>query len=657
MSKLKFTSHDTKAMVKSLDLNNYRLNNIYYIDNKSIMLKFTNQNEKKFLLLDSGNVFYPYLDKFISTKTFISTFVGKLRKHLVNKRLKYISQLGEDRIVDFCFGFDDIEYHILLELYGKGNIILTDNEYTILTLIHPFYYNDTEDSKVKVGNKYPFHYACKNKEAYNVKQSDLVNYFKKELSNKPISIKEFLSRSPISVFSPIIINHAISNLGIDINNKITKDDDYKNITIHFDSIMSEINKLLNLKEFKGYILENGQFIPYLYHQYKNIKYEEYETFGEAVFNHFKKITNKKEIKQEKKKKTKDKTNKVISKLELKNNEYNNKIEVTNKIIDILIEYNEILEQIKVNKIGEDGFEILDNEPHLNKLTIKYNSLNFTLDSTRSVYGNLSDYYCKIRELERKKNRTIEVLNDMKQNKIKLEKIKTPVIKLNSRKIVFWYEKYNWFFSSDNFLVISGKNANQNEEIVKKRLEKNDKYLHIEKDKSGSCIIKNPSNLDIPIKTLIEAGDFVVSHTKSWSSGVGDKSFYVNASQVSKKPESGEHLSHGSFIIRGVRNYLPVATMELGLGFYFKNADNDKFEYEGNSKVEYAFLMCGPYRSVSKFKYRVKITNGTQKIGKIIKKILPEIYKKCNQYEKIAIKKIPDEEYHRVLVSNIRAFVK
>ena len=42
--------------------------------------------------------------------------------------------------------------------------------------------------------------------------------------------------------------------------------------------------------------------------------------------------------------------------------------------------------------------------------------------------------------------------------------------INSRK-AFWFEKFYWFITSENFLVISGRDAQQNEVLVKKYLKK------------------------------------------------------------------------------------------------------------------------------------------------------------------------------------------
>lgn len=39
--------------------------------------------------------------------------------------------------------------------------------------------------------------------------------------------------------------------------------------------------------------------------------------------------------------------------------------------------------------------------------------------------------------------------------------------------VHWFEKFNWFISSENYLVISGRDAQQNELIVKRYMSKDD----------------------------------------------------------------------------------------------------------------------------------------------------------------------------------------
>lgn len=79
----------------------------------------------------------------------------KLRKHLKNKRLEYIRQLGVDRIIDIQFGSGEVAYHVILELYDRGNIVITDYEWTILNILRPRKEGENDDVKFMVREKYP----------------------------------------------------------------------------------------------------------------------------------------------------------------------------------------------------------------------------------------------------------------------------------------------------------------------------------------------------------------------------------------------------------------------------------------------------------------------------------------------------------------------
>ena len=62
-----------------------------------------------------------------------------------NKRLEGVEQLGVDRVVDLTFGSGDLTHHLIVELYDKGNIVLTDHEYVILNVLRPR--KEGEDTK------------------------------------------------------------------------------------------------------------------------------------------------------------------------------------------------------------------------------------------------------------------------------------------------------------------------------------------------------------------------------------------------------------------------------------------------------------------------------------------------------------------------------
>ena len=63
-----------------------------------------------------------------------------------------------DRVVDFTFGSGETAFHVILELYAAGNIILTDHAYVIMNLLRTHQYD--ESVNVAVREVYPIAYAA-----------------------------------------------------------------------------------------------------------------------------------------------------------------------------------------------------------------------------------------------------------------------------------------------------------------------------------------------------------------------------------------------------------------------------------------------------------------------------------------------------------------
>ncbi|ERH08064.1 MAG: putative eukaryotic snRNP-like RNA-binding protein [Halonotius sp. J07HN4] len=136
----------------------------------------------------------------------------------------------------------------------------------------------------------------------------------------------------------------------------------------------------------------------------------------------------------------------------------------------------------------------------------------------------------------------------------------------------WYERFRWFHTTDDFLVIGGRNADQNEELVKKYMSSGDRFFHAQAHGGPVTILKatGPSEpakaVDFPESTLREAAQFAVSHSSVWKAGqhAGDV-YMVAPDQVSKTPESGEYIEKGSFVIRGDRTYYNDLAVDLAVG--------------------------------------------------------------------------------------------
>ncbi|KAM7273084.1 hypothetical protein ACFE04_027748 [Oxalis oulophora] len=71
-----------------------------------------------------------------------------------DKRLEDVRQLGYDQIVLFQFGVGANAHYIILELYAQGNIILTDSDFTVLTLLHS-HGDDDKGIAIMSRHRYP----------------------------------------------------------------------------------------------------------------------------------------------------------------------------------------------------------------------------------------------------------------------------------------------------------------------------------------------------------------------------------------------------------------------------------------------------------------------------------------------------------------------
>lgn len=74
-----------------------------------------------------------------------------------------------------------------------------------------------------------------------------------------------------------------------------------------------------------------------------------------------------------------------------------------------------------------------------------------------------------------------------------------------------YKKFRWFFTSSGKLVIGGKNAEQNEQIINQHLNKNDLVLHTKSAGSPFCVIKGKASK----KDIVEAAVFCARYSKEW----------------------------------------------------------------------------------------------------------------------------------------------
>ncbi|KAF1356458.1 hypothetical protein BDV97DRAFT_287364 [Delphinella strobiligena] len=214
-------------------------------------------------------------------------------------------------------------------------------------------------------------------------------------------------------------------------------------------------------------------------------------------------------------------------------------------------------------------------------------LTVDIDLGLSGWSNARQYYDQRKSAATKQEKTeqasskalksteAKIQADLKKGLKQEKQVLRPVRK------ALWFEKFIYFISSDGYLVLGGKDAQQSEILYRRDLKKGDIYVHTDLPGAASVIIKNNPNEDdapIPPSTLQQAGNMSVCTSNAWDSKAVMSAWWVNADQVSKTGPTGEYLAAGGFQISGKKNFLPPAQLLLGFGVMFQISEESKAKH-------------------------------------------------------------------------------
>lgn len=171
----------------------------------------------------------------------------------------------------------------------------------------------------------------------------------------------------------------------------------------------------------------------------------------------------------------------------------------------------------------------------------------------SVESNAGRYYDLAKKFRKKREGAIAAIERPLRPK---EETKRQVRTSKPR----WFHRFRWFYTTDGTLVIGGRDAGQNDEIVKKYLEGVDTFLHADVHGGSVVVVKGGT------EKMDEAVQFAASYSNAWKSGAASADVYAAApSQVSKTPEAGEFVARGGFIVRGERTYHRNVPLAVAIG--------------------------------------------------------------------------------------------
>ncbi|KAI7737225.1 hypothetical protein M8C21_001548 [Ambrosia artemisiifolia] len=616
-----------------------------------------------------------------------SGFTLKLRKHIRTRRLEDVRQLGYDRIVLFQFGVGANAYYIILELYAQGNIILTDSDFMVLTLLRS-HRDDDKGFAIMARHPYPIENCRLFERTDSAKlQSTLTSFNNKKIeqhvedglgvndtsgapqakkgnhkavksgdsakkkdstNTKQATLKVVLGEA--LGYGPALSEHIILDAGLTPNLKVSKDMKLEDSSIQdltegvkrFEDWLEDVISGAKIPE--GYILMQekkigkdhipvessgtdqlsseidaydfliyDEFCPLLLNQFRLRVSVKFETFDAALDEFYSKIESQRAEQQQQAKESS-----AMQKLSKIRNDQENRVQLLKKEVDRavtmaeLIEYN--LEDVDAailavrvalaNGMNWDDLTRMVKEEKksgnpvaglIDKLHLERNSMSLLLsnnldemdddeitqpvekvevDLSLSAHANARRWYEQKKKQESKQEKTLTAHAKAfkaaeKKTRQQLSQEKSVAAISHIRK-VHWFEKFNWFISSENYLVISGRDAQQNEMIVKRYMSKGDLYVHAELHGASSTVIKNhkPDN-PVPPLTLNQAGSFTVCHSQAWNSKIVTSAWWVYPHQVSKTAPTGEYLTVGSFMIRGKKNFLPPHPLVMGFGILFR----------------------------------------------------------------------------------------
>ncbi|WP_278465027.1 ribosome rescue protein RqcH [Saccharolobus islandicus] len=503
--------------------------------------------------------------KISSTK--ITTLRGLIRGDIITN----IHILNQERIL--ILELKRGEKKIIVELLPRGVLVILDKNDKILFANE---YKEFKDRLIRIGETY------KPPPTVEPNKEELEKLIKKGSIAKALGI-------PQEVVNYLSLQSTTPDINL-IREKI------KNLEI----------SLIN-GEIKPCLIEDTTVVPFPLDGCK-----EYQRFNDAIDDYFYTISQK-ELSEKSSRKILEEKQKIITtikQIEDSIKEYENKEKSYRQLGNIIL-----------SKAYEIDQLLLDNRPKSKKIKLNLDGVEIELDTLLSATKNAMRFFDEAKEYKRKIERALESLDELKE---KLEKIeKQEIEKQNEIKLVLrkkeWYEKYRWSISRNGYLIIAGKDASQNESIVKKYLRDKDIFLHADIAGAPATIIIAQENNTILEDDIYDAAVIAASYSKAWKVGLASVDvFWVLGNQVSKSPPSGEYLNKGSFMIYGKKNFVKNVKLQLAIGLILSE----------NS----VSVIVGSEETVSaKTKYYAIIAPGdddkeriAQKIIKVFSRALPDI---------------------------------
>lgn len=501
-------------------------------------------------------------------------FAQNLRRLLDNARITSIEQRGFDRIAVIAAERGSDAYRIVFEVFGKGNLVVTKGD-TIAAAMFP---QTFRDRSVRPGEPYAF----------------------PPVGPDPLEMdRAGFSRSLRDAKGQVVrVLASVLNLGgpyaeeLCLRAAVPKAATVKDLTdAQVDALYTALNNVaaaIEQERRPALILVQGKAIdavPIELAQYADSERQPFATFNEALSQYLR-VARSEEVAVDDRTATLERR---LAQQEESRRALREEIgQLEARAHFLYAHYAPFDELLKAIREGQDPPEhaqikAIDRKARTVALGVAdFDSI--TLDYEKDVTSNAQQLYDRRREAQLKAQRVEEAIETTRREmaaatRKAVARARRPKVRGTK---ALWFDAYRWTLSSEGHLILGGRDARSNDQLVKKHLKDGDRYAHADVHGAPSTVVKEGSRASEA--TLREACEFALAYSKAWSAGLaGGSAYWVLPEQVSKQAESGEYLPRGAFVIRGKRNYLHDLPVRIAVG---------EVDVDGNRKV-----MAGPVSAV------------------------------------------------------------
>lgn len=521
------------------------IDKVYQFDSSTLGIRLNGEEHARHLfLIESGRRAH-CVKAFPEPPKNPPQFAMLLRKHLSGGKVLAIRQHGLERILVFDIGKGPEVYRLIIELYDEGNVILTDESFKI---IKPLRHHRFKERDIIPGA------------IYAMSATDPTGSLESLSAALKTDDRDLVKSLAVTcMLGGAYAEYICKTAGIDKSIPAAAADPgpvFEAVRSLFEKVVSARNPVVSKKSCEPVALaenpEKSRFGSFS---------EALETFFPATKAAVKKasapkISGAEKIRKYQEEAIKKFDNRVAKTQQLVNIIYENYQEIAG-VISVLDaaskkhSWQEIEKILKANSVPA-AKRIVAIYPDEAAVDLDFGQ-KVKIFVHESVEQNAERYYAIIKKYKRKKEGALVA---MAKPLPKKKPVRSDLVAMKK----LWYHRFRWFITSDGIVVLGGRDASQNEELVKKYLGGGDLFVHADVHGASVVIVKGKT------ERMDEVAQFAAAYSGAWRSGHFSADVYsALPSQVSKTPQSGEFVARGSFIVRGERTYYRDIPVVAGIG--------------------------------------------------------------------------------------------